>query len=46
MVSRYVFVVAMDYVDKSDVEAFAVKRTLATYLRENIFHFKLFYFHL
>ncbi len=28
MESRYIFVVAMDYVDKSDVKVFTVKLTL------------------
>lgn len=32
------FVVAVDYVDKSHVEVFTVMFTLATYLRENVFH--------
>ncbi len=41
IMSRYIFIVTMDYVDKSDVEVFTMKLTLVMYQRENGFHSKL-----
>ncbi len=38
--SRYIFIVTMDYVDKSDVEVFTMKLTLVLCQRENGFHSK------
>ncbi len=44
IMSRYIFVVTMGYVDKSDVEVFTVKLTLGMHRRENRFRSKLFNF--
>ncbi len=38
MMSRYICIVTMDYIDKSDVEVFTVKLTLVMYRTENRFH--------
>ncbi len=41
IISRYIFIVTMDYIDKSDVDVFSMKLTLMMYRRENGFYSKL-----